>query len=155
MLLKIGERRYLVSEWNPYIVALKSRVMQRRGRLQSEIAYHSTKAHQIGIQKFNKLDTIDSRFDEIESMIVGLGPATIAQMQRDFEKTFSSWIIPSRLSIYRHRRRPFFSRNGKMRGFGVNHSVGSEMNNLQDGKPSFLSLCAFKTARKIIVILRS
>ncbi|EED12752.1 hypothetical protein TSTA_052730 [Talaromyces stipitatus ATCC 10500] len=113
---KIGE---ILSEWNQYITTLKNRVMQMRDRLQSEIAYHSAEAHQMGVQTYNKLGTFDSRFDEIQSIIVGLGPAIIAQMQQEFGKRLQQL------------ERSVQARDGKF-DFTANYPVGFDINSPQN-----------------------
>lgn len=40
----------------------------------------------MGVQTYNKVGRLDSRFDEIESMILGMGPAIMTLMQKEFAK---------------------------------------------------------------------
>ncbi|PLB53965.1 hypothetical protein P170DRAFT_346896 [Aspergillus steynii IBT 23096] len=83
--MKVDE---ILSEWNNYIATLKERVSRMRDRLWSEVAYHSAEAHQLGTQANTKLDKFSNRFDEIQSIIVALGPAIVAAMKTEFGNEF-------------------------------------------------------------------
>lgn len=78
----------ILAEWNRYIASLKERVSRMRDRLWSEVAHHSAEAHKLGTQANRKLDNFGTRFDEIQSIIVALGPAIIAAMKTEFGNEF-------------------------------------------------------------------
>lgn len=89
----------ILSEWNQYIAGLKNRVMRMKDRLHSKTAYHSAEAHRV-VVTYNRVDTFDSRFDEIESMILGMGPAIMTLVQKEFGKRLLQLERPAPGSVH-------------------------------------------------------
>lgn len=139
MTLKIGESYKIdeiLSEWNQYIAALKNRVMQMRDRLQSVIAYHSAEAHRVGVQTYNKVGTFDSRFDELESIILGVAPALMTLIQKEFEKRLQQLEQYVQARSLGAQAQTLLLQGWQDLGFAAQHPLSYE---LQDGKslPSF------------------
>lgn len=134
MTLKFGETYKIdeiLSEWNQYISVLEKRVMQMRDRLQSEIAYHSAEAHRMGLRTYNKLGAFDSRFDEIESMIVSLGPAIMTLMQNEFEKKLQQLARSIQAQSLGAQAQTFLLQGWQNLEFA---DTCPDINSLQDGK---------------------
>lgn len=145
MTLKIGETYKIdevLSEWNRYIAALNNRVVQMRDKLLSETAHHSAEAHQMIVQTHNKLGTFDSRFDEIQSMIGGMGSAIMTLMQKEFGKQLQLLARSIQDQSLGAQAQTFLLQGWQNLGFSAGYPVGYDINSWQDGKYSFLFLCS-------------